>query len=249
MNIKDYRNEMDRIDAEITKLLEERLDVSNAIGAYKLERGIPVLDEVREAEKLERMKAECDPAKSRFLESVFKSIMAESRRWQAAMGPSYGVLGRTLSHTFSPILHKEFGNNEYEAIEKEPEDLKEYLKGGSFKGINVTIPYKKKAIKYCDELGAVAEETGSVNTVVAREDGKLVGYNTDYYGFKYMVNRAEIEVEGCKVLVLGSGGASAACCVALRDMGAKEVVVISRSGENNYKNLDLHKGSSTQRPR
>ena len=149
-----------------------------------------------------------------------------------------GLLGRKLGHSYSPQIHRFLADYSYELFEKEPEELGDFLKNGDFTGINVTIPYKKDVIPYLDELSPRAAKLGAVNTIV-RRDGKLIGHNTDYFGFETMVKASGLDVAGKKVLVLGSGGASNTAVAVLEALGAK-VVVISRSGENNYGNLHLH---------
>ena len=149
-----------------------------------------------------------------------------------------GLLGRSLGHSYSPQIHAQLGNYSYELFEKEPEELEAFLKTGDFSGINVTVPYKKDVIPYLDELTGVANRLGAVNTIV-RRNGKLIGHNTDYFGFLTMVRASALEVSGKKVLVLGSGGASNTAVAVLEELGA-DVVVISRSGKNNYDNLQLH---------
>lgn len=240
MEIKDYRLQIDKIDKELIALLEERFDVAKSIAAYKHEHGLPILDKEREAEKIDALRDACEDEKEKYLEQIFRTIMQESRRYQATIGPEYGVLGRKLPYSFSPMLHEAFGSYEYDIIEKEPEELVDYLNAKSFKGINVTIPYKKAAAPLCDVLSDIARDTGSVNTIVVDEEGRLVGENTDYYGFNYALGREGIEPAGRKCLVLGSGGASATVCKALYEAGASDIVVISRSGSDNYGNLDRH---------
>lgn len=149
-----------------------------------------------------------------------------------------GLLGRKLGHSYSPQIHARLGDYSYELFEKEPEELEGFLKNGDFSSINVTVPYKKAVIPYLDELSPLAQKLGAVNTVV-RRGGKLIGHNTDHFGFLTMVRSCGLSVSGKKVLVLGSGGASNTAVAALTDLGAK-VVIISRSGENNYENLHLH---------
>ncbi len=150
-----------------------------------------------------------------------------------------GLLGKTLSHSYSPQIHKHLGNYSYELFEKQPEELADFLKNGNFSGINVTIPYKKDVIPYCDELTDCAKTLGAVNTIVRQADGRLIGHNTDYFGFQYMIVKTGLSVANKKVLVLGSGGASATAVAVLKNLGAN-VIVISRSGINNYSNLYLH---------
>ena len=150
-----------------------------------------------------------------------------------------GLLGRKLGHSYSPQIHNLLGDYSYVLFEKEPEELKNFLKNGDFSGLNVTIPYKKEVIPYLSELSPTAKKMGCVNTVLRRSDGTLYGHNTDYFGFTSLVRHAGLSVAGKKVLVLGSGGASNTAVAALKDLGANPVV-ISRSGENNYQNLHRH---------
>lgn len=153
-----------------------------------------------------------------------------------------GLLGRKLGHSYSPQIHAILGDYSYELFEKEPEEIEAFLKSGCFDGINVTVPYKKTVIPFLDGLSPVAERLGAVNTIVHR-NGKLIGHNTDCFGFLTMVRESGLDVADKKVLVLGSGGASNTAVSVLEELGGC-VVVISRSGENNYKNLDLHKDAS-----
>lgn len=154
-----------------------------------------------------------------------------------------GLLGRKLGHSYSPQIHKYLGSYSYDLFEKEPEEIEDFLRNGNFTGINVTIPYKKDVIPFLDELSPTAVKMGSVNTVVRRSDGSLFGHNTDYFGFTSLVHRSGVSVSGKKVLVLGSGGTSNTAVKALEDLGAR-VIIISRSGENNYENLPLHQDAS-----
>ena len=153
-----------------------------------------------------------------------------------------GLLGRKLTHSYSPLIHKQLGDYSYELFEKEPEEIADFLLHGDFSGINVTAPYKQAVIPYLDEVSALARKLGAVNTIVRRQ-GKLIGHNTDYFGFLTMVTASGLDVTGKKVLVLGSGGASRTVSAVLQELGGN-VVVISRSGENNYQNLYLHADAS-----
>lgn len=154
-----------------------------------------------------------------------------------------GLLGRKLGHSYSPQIHNLLGDYSYILFEKEPEELENFLRNGDFSGLNVTIPYKKEVIPYLSELSPTAKKMGCVNTVLRRSDGTLYGHNTDYFGFTSLVRHAGLSVTGKKVLVLGSGGASNTAVAALKDLGASPVV-ISRSGENNYGNLHLHRDAA-----
>ena len=155
-------------------------------------------------------------------------------------GPIYGLLGRKLGHSWSVPIHAALGCKDYRLIELEPRDLPGFLRREDIGGLNVTIPYKRDVMAYCDVIDDNARAIGSVNTITRRADGKLYAYNTDAAGFLWMVRRAGIEFRGRKVLVLGSGGASLTAQAMARRMGAREVVVVSRSGPDNYGNLSRH---------
>ena len=151
-------------------------------------------------------------------------------------GKLYGLLGRTLGHSWSAPIHKSLGCESYRLIELEPERLEDFLRREDVGGLNVTIPYKRDVMQFCDVIDPAAEAIGSVNTLV-RRDGRLYGYNTDIDGFLYMLRRAKISLVGKKVVILGSGGASLTAQAAARQEGAREIVVVSRTGPDNYENL------------
>lgn len=151
-----------------------------------------------------------------------------------------GLLGEKLGHSYSPQIHAELADYEYRLYEKAPEAVEDFVRHGDWHGLNVTIPYKKTVIPFCDELSETAATIGSVNTLLRREDGTIFGDNTDAFGFETLLNKTlPGSIAGQKVLVLGTGGASVTVCAVLRRHGA-EVVTVSRSGENNYQNLDRH---------
>lgn len=150
-----------------------------------------------------------------------------------------GLLGETLGHSYSPMIHHQLGDYDYRLFEIPRDALDAFLESGDWDGLNVTIPYKKAAVPYCGALSEAAAKLQSVNTLVRRPDGTLYGDNTDLYGFLYMMRRSGIQPAGKKALVLGSGGASVTVKAALEQLGAS-VTVISRSGPDNYANLDRH---------
>lgn len=154
-----------------------------------------------------------------------------------------GLLGQKLGHSYSPQIHKALGSYTYSLFEKEPEELESFLHNGDFTGLNVTIPYKKTVIPYCNSLSPTAQQLGAVNTIVRSPDGSLIGHNTDYFGFTSMLTKTGLSVTGKKVLVLGSGGASATVVAVLQSLGA-DPVVISRNGPDNYQNLHRHLDAS-----
>jgi shikimate dehydrogenase len=149
-----------------------------------------------------------------------------------------GLLGRKLGHSYSPAIHALLGDYEYSLYEKEPDELVSFLRESDWDGINVTMPYKQAVIPYLDELSNRAKKVGCVNTIICR-NGKLYGTNTDVTGFHSMLVRSGLSPAGKKCLVLGSGGASKVVQAVLQEYDA-QVVVISRNGEDNYKNLSRH---------
>lgn len=152
---------------------------------------------------------------------------------------NYGLCGRSLKHSYSKIIHEFLGNKEYKLYSLEKDEFYELMESKSFKAVNVTIPYKKDAYDLCDVLSEEAKSIGSVNTVV-NKNGKLYGYNTDYFGFVYMLKRCGIDIKNKKVIILGSGGTSLTARAVCRGEGAKEYIVVSRKGEVNYDNISLH---------
>ncbi len=151
----------------------------------------------------------------------------------------YGLLGEKLGHSFSPQIHAALADYDYRLYPTPPEAVEDLFRRRAFKGLNVTIPYKQTVIPLCDEVDAGAAAIGAVNTVVNR-DGKLIGYNTDIDGLIYLAKRTRVNMAGKKAVILGSGGTSRTARAAARALGASEVAVISRHGEDNYENLSRH---------
>lgn len=156
------------------------------------------------------------------------------------MKKTFGLLGEKLGHSFSPLIHGILGEYEYPLYEISPNDLDTFMTERHFDGINVTIPHKQAVIPYCQSLSGKTRQIGSTNTIIKDENGLLHGYNTDYYGFCIMLKYAKIDPDKKKVLVLGDGGAARTVRVALHGLGAGNVITISRRGENNYGNIDMH---------
>ena len=155
-----------------------------------------------------------------------------------------GLLGEKLGHSYSPEVHALFGDYDYELFEVPPVELGDFVRKRDFQGLNVTIPYKTTMLAICDEITEAAAAIGSVNTVVKQLDGSLLGDNTDAAGFEGLVWKSRMRIRDRKCLVLGSGGASLAVQYVLQKLGAGEIVVISRTGEDNYSNLDKHKDAA-----
>ena len=156
----------------------------------------------------------------------------------------YGLLGEKLSHSFSPQIHSLLGEYPYRLFEVKPEDIDAFFKARDFTGINVTIPYKKTVIPYCDTLSEKAKRIGSVNTILHTPDGSLTGDNTDYDGFETLLTKMRFNPMGKKAVILGSGGSSVMVRTVLEDRHTKKIKIISRTGESNYTNLHLHRDAA-----
>ena len=139
----------------------------------------------------------------------------------------YGLIGAKLGHSYSKIIHEAVCGYSYE-LHPLPteEEAHAFMQAKAFKAINVTIPYKKLVIPYCDEVEPRAAAIGAVNTVVNR-DGKLYGYNTDYTGFAYLARCHGVKFAGAVVLVLGTGGTHNTVTAVCQDAGAKQVLTAS----------------------
>ena len=149
----------------------------------------------------------------------------------------YGLIGEKLGHSYSPQIHAQLADYRYELKALPPDELDAFLESRGFRGLNVTIPYKQAVIPHCAALSDAAQEIGSVNTLLVRPDGSLYGHNTDIGGFIYMLRRAGIDPNGRKAAVLGSGGTSLTARTALKRMGAREILVVSRKGPVDYEAL------------
>ena len=151
----------------------------------------------------------------------------------------YGLLGEKLGHSFSPQIHRDLAGYDYQLLPTPPEAVEDLFARRAFQGLNVTIPYKRTVMPLCDEIDPRAAAIGAVTTVVNR-NGRLTGYNTDIDGFLYMARRAGVDMAGKKVVILGSGGTSRTARAAAGELGAREIVTVSRHGEDNYQNLSRH---------
>ncbi len=145
----------------------------------------------------------------------------------------YGCIGKKLTHSFSREIHSKLADYEYELIELNEDEIEDFFKSKDFNAVNVTIPYKQTVIPYLDSLSDVARRIGAVNTIVNR-NGKLYGYNTDYYGMKALIKKIGIDLNGKKVLILGTGGTSKTARILTEDMGASEIITVSRTESENY---------------
>lgn len=140
----------------------------------------------------------------------------------------YGLLGEKLGHSFSKEIHARLADYEYELRELNAEELDALFRKKDFEAVNVTIPYKQTVIPYLDEISERAKTIGAVNAVVNR-NGKLFGDNTDFAGMRALALHAGADMKNKKVLVLGTGGTSKTACAVAKDLGAREVLRVSRT--------------------
>lgn len=139
----------------------------------------------------------------------------------------YGLIGEKLAHSFSKEIHGYIGDYSYELCEIPKEKLHDFLTEKRFKAMNVTIPYKQAVLPYLSEISPEAQKIGAVNLIV-NKNGRLYGYNTDYFGAKQLIERANVQVKGKKALILGSGGTRRTLHAVLSDLGADEILTVSR---------------------
>lgn len=139
----------------------------------------------------------------------------------------YGCIGEKLSHSFSKEIHAKVADYEYELCEVKKDDLASFCEGADFRAINVTIPYKEQIIPYLHYVDEQALEIGAVNTVVNR-DGRLFGYNTDFFGMSALINRCGVSIAGKKVAILGTGGTSRTAFAVAKSMEARDILRVSR---------------------
>ena len=142
----------------------------------------------------------------------------------------YGLIGKTLVHSYSKEIHESLGKYEYNLYSLTPEEMPDFVKAHAFGGLNVTIPYKKDVIPLCDEVSELASCIGAVNTLY-KKNGRLTGHNTDYEGFLYNAQRSGISFDGRTVLILGKGGTSLMARKAASDQGASKIYIASRSAK------------------
>lgn len=149
----------------------------------------------------------------------------------------YGLIGEHLGHSFSKEIHEMLGKYTYEICEIAKDNLDSFMKEKPFIAINVTIPYKQQVIPYLDFIDDKAQSIGAVNTIV-NKNNKLYGYNTDYYGLKSLIQTNDIDVKNKKVLLLGNGGTSKTARTVLKDLQAREIVIVDINKDENVITYD-----------
>lgn len=140
----------------------------------------------------------------------------------------FGLIGEHLGHSYSKIIHEKLADYTYDLIPLSKEEFHTFMTNKDFTAINVTIPYKCEVIPYLTHMDQSAASIGAVNAIV-NKNGELMGYNTDYAGFLYTLQKHHIKIKGEKVLVLGYGGASKAILAVLRDLEVGELIIANRT--------------------
>ena len=145
----------------------------------------------------------------------------------------YGLIGEKLPHSFSVAIHSMLADYNYELKELDKSEFDSFFKKRDFKAINVTIPYKQAVIPYLYEIDPLAKKIGAVNTVI-NKDGKLYGYNTDFYGMKALIKRNGISLKNKTVAILGTGGTSKTAYAVSQDLEAKKIFNVSRKKNDGF---------------
>lgn len=156
----------------------------------------------------------------------------------------YGLIGEKLGHSYSKIIHERLADYTYDLIPLTREEFVTFMEKKDFTAINVTIPYKQAVIPYLDELHPLAAQIGAVNTIV-NQGGYCIGYNTDFFGFEYLLTHNDIRIRGKKCLICGNGGSSLTVQAVLKHLGAAKIMVVSRQATDNGKSDIVTPGSDT----
>lgn len=244
MELSEAREIINGIDEQLVQLFVRRMNTVIEVARYKKEHSMPVLDRSREHVVLDRVEKMAGGELGGYARSLYECLMSLSRDYQQKLLSDdvpahieYGLLGGRLGHSYSKPIHNLLASYPYELYAVTPEQLRSLMLSRSFKGLNVTIPYKKDVVAYCDEITDAAREVGSVNTLVMGADGRLTGDNTDLFGFLSMAARKGLSLRGRKVVILGTGGTSLTAQAACRRENARETIVVSRSGPVDYEAL------------
>jgi shikimate dehydrogenase len=238
------RDLIDEIDNAIAELFVKRMAVVKAVAEEKAKSQTPVADPAREGAIKQRLGKIVGPEVSGYLDRIYDTMFSISREYQEKLinkgGHQFALIGKGLSHSYSALIHSQFGYR-YDIVNIDsPADLAKFCKHGDYRGFNVTIPYKKEIIPFLDFVDEDAKKANAVNTVVRGADGKLHGFNTDIFGLEFLISNSGIEIKNKKVLVFGSGGTAETARVVCKAQKAREIVFVTRTGENNFENISKH---------
>lgn len=245
INPDQIREAIDAVDDQLLQLFQKRMTLAKDMAEYKTESNAPIYNKEREDAIIANVVNQLQQNEKNQLthlshegKAFFERLMTASRRLQyrqiTGREPiDYGLVGKSLPYSFSKEIHQMMALYDYHLCEMTPKELKILLESRCFKGLNVTIPYKKSVIPFVDVLDKSAAAIGSVNTLYFK-DNRLHGANTDYVGFLWMVQKSGISFTGKKVLVAGTGGASLTVQRAAAHLGADEILTVSRKDPITY---------------
>lgn len=212
--IEDKRKKLNDIDNKIIKLLKQRFLITKKIGEEKYINHLNIENSVREKEIISKI----DSFKNSEIKEVYETIFKESKKNQKH---DYFLIGRNVSYSLSPLIHSLFGLNDYNVFDG---DLKKALKG-NFKGVNITIPYKKDALKHASYLSDEVKLTGVCNALV-RNGEKIEAYNTDYFALKELYSFFKIDFSNKKVLIIGNGATSKSVFYSIKDLTSNIIFLV-----------------------
>ena len=247
LDLNSIRKEIDIIDKELANLFEKRMDIVLKVAEYKKQNNLPVKDKEREEKILKKCETLVKNKEyAEGLKKILRNIMDFScniQEKELSKKIKFGLLGKKLGHSMSPIIHNKVFeslkiNGSYLLIERDENQIDNFFKEDikKYKGLNVTIPYKIKAMEFMDWISPEALEIGAINTIF-QNNGKFYGYNTDYFGFKRMLEENKIFVNGKNVVVLGAGGGARAVIKYLIDENTKNILIVVRNLEKAKKEL------------
>ena len=228
MELDELRIKIDAIDDDLLDLFIKRMNLSRKVAEYKKENGLPVLNSKREGDILRRISKKSGPALNIYAGWFFHSLFDISRSYQSSHLFKFGLVGENLSYSYSKTIHEMLGDYKYELLNLNEKEFDNYIRRGDFDGLNITVPYKKAIIPFCDEITGIADEIGAVNTLY-KKNGRLIGTNTDHAGFLYMLDRSGLSLKNKKVLIIGKGGVSLAIQKCARDRNASGISVAGRN--------------------
>lgn len=232
MKMKDketLRKEIDTLDIEIMKLLDQRFHLVKEIGKIKLLQNATIEDIHRENEILQKTDSFSSSASIR---KVYQSIFNSSKLLEETT--DYYLVGKKLTYSYSKLIHHLLGNLEYST--KEITSFSSFLNTENFHAINITNPFKHEAYTCCTLLSEEAQKTKIVNTIVKLQN-QFIGYNTDYQAFLDMLNYYRLNLKKETIAIIGNGDTSKTVYTALQSIGIKNIFVFARHPHNNEYDL------------
>jgi shikimate dehydrogenase len=236
--IEQLRQQIDKIDDQILRLINQRLLAAREIGEIKNRSGAAVVDSKRESQIFQRLSSlNAGPLKEKALHQIFSTVIAASRGIQssadkAGVVPLYAVVGNPIGHSLSPVMHNSalaYTGVDGSYFAFAVEDIAaavDGIRGLGIRGASITIPHKINVMQYLDALDPIAAEIGAVNTIL-NEAGILRGFNSDCAGAVTALSEKTV-IKGKEAAVIGAGGGARAIGFGLKQQGAA-VTIINRT--------------------